>query len=65
MWDALNELAQHYDLTLHTLFDRIEEHRLDGDSLASATRVYIVEFYRKALARGPASGLGAVRSIRR
>ena len=64
MWDALNEIAQHYDFTLHALFYRIEKRRLDGDSLASATRVYIVEFYRNALARGPASGLGGARSIR-
>jgi predicted DNA-binding ribbon-helix-helix protein len=51
MWDALADIARHNRKTLHELVTEIEQDRT-ASSLTAAIRVFIVEFYRSAAARG-------------
>ncbi len=47
MHDALREVAGHYGMTIHELCTLINGARPKGQSLASAIRVYLLDFYRK------------------
>ncbi|WP_247895558.1 ribbon-helix-helix domain-containing protein [Azospirillum sp. TSH58] len=49
-WDALEEIAQREDLTVSRLCTRLAERveALDVDSLSSAVRVYVMEYFRSA-----------------
>jgi predicted DNA-binding ribbon-helix-helix protein len=49
MWEALVEIAQQQDLTVHQLATKIGC-CLDNSSLTSAIRAYIVNFYRSGAA---------------
>jgi predicted DNA-binding ribbon-helix-helix protein len=46
MWDALQDMAQHYEITIDDLVTHIDKLRDRRYGLSSAIRVYIVEFYR-------------------
>ena len=47
MWEALGDIARHYKITRQDLLRRIGIGRRHEESLTSAIRVYIVEFYRE------------------
>ncbi|MBY3756705.1 hypothetical protein GBZ26_11240 [Azospirillum formosense] len=49
-WDALTEIAQREGLTVGTLCTRLAERveALDTNSLSSAVRVYVMEYFRAA-----------------
>lgn len=47
MWDALRDIAQRLNMTIHDLVTEIERERT-GSSLTAAIRVYVVDFYRAA-----------------
>ena len=58
MWDALQDIAQRRQLTVHALVTEIDRDRT-ASSLTAAIRVYIVDFYRSAALQ--AGGPGAQR----
>lgn len=61
MWDALHEIMQRQQVTVHDLVTEIDRERT-ASSLTAAIRVYIVDFYRAAaLPAGPAHAVGPPR----
>ncbi|WP_454021222.1 ribbon-helix-helix domain-containing protein [Azospirillum sp. Marseille-Q6669] len=52
-WDALTEIAQREGLTVGALCTRLAERveALDTNSLSSAVRVYVMEYFRSATPR--------------
>jgi predicted DNA-binding ribbon-helix-helix protein len=50
MWDALEEIAQLEAMTINSICARIDQRRRQS-GLTSATRVFIVSYYRKLLGR--------------
>lgn len=58
MWEALREITRRRDVTLNGLITEIDQTR-DASSLTAAIRVYIVEFYRNAVAAGEGPRLRA------
>ncbi|MGY0793231.1 ribbon-helix-helix domain-containing protein [Azospirillum argentinense] len=52
-WDALTEIAQREGLTVGALCTRLAERveALDTNSLSSAVRVYVMEYFRAASPR--------------
>ena len=62
MWEALQDIAQRQQTTVHDLVTAIDRNRT-ASSLTAAIRVYIVDFYRAAAMRGspaaPPTGLRA------
>ena len=48
MWDALRDIARRRQWSVHQLVTHIDRERGIGSTLASAIRVYIVNFYRVA-----------------
>ena len=52
MWDALRDIAHHQGITLSALITHVDNAaEQPRETLASALRVYIVEFYRSQLHR--------------
>jgi len=51
MWDALREITLLRGVSLNDLVTEIDRDR-EASSLTAAIRVYIVEYYRSAAARG-------------
>lgn len=47
MWEALHEIADQLQVTIHDLVTRIDRGRT-ASSLTAGIRVYIVDFYRAA-----------------
>lgn len=47
MWDALDDIARVQKCSIHDLIGQISKNRGSQGGLASAIRVYIVEFYRR------------------
>ena len=47
MWDALHDIANRLQVTIHDLVTRIDRER-EASSLTAAIRVYLVDFYRAA-----------------
>ena len=50
MWEGLQDIARRRGMTLNDLVTEIERDR-DMPGLTAAIRVYIVDFYRRALGR--------------
>jgi predicted DNA-binding ribbon-helix-helix protein len=50
MWDALTDIARDQTKTVDDVILEISRERQDDLSLSAAIRVYIVEYYREALA---------------
>ncbi|MFZ2005029.1 MAG: ribbon-helix-helix domain-containing protein [Stellaceae bacterium] len=48
MWDGLQDIARRRGMSLNDLVTEIERNR-DAPGLTAAIRVYIVDFYRRAL----------------
>jgi len=48
MWEGLQDIARRRGMSLNELVTEIERNR-DMPGLTAAIRVYIVDFYRKAL----------------
>jgi predicted DNA-binding ribbon-helix-helix protein len=48
MWESLRDIARRRDIGLNELVTEIDGRR-DGLGLTAAIRVYIVDFYRRAL----------------
>lgn len=48
MWEGLHDIARRRGMTLNDLVTEIERNRLTP-GLTAAIRVYIVDFYRRAL----------------
>lgn len=58
MWDALAEICRREHTTVHELCSRIDGLRRGG-SLTSATRVYVMRYFRRAAAeQGAGHGEG-------
>ena len=53
MWEALHEITHQRQTNLNELVTEIDRRR-DASSLTAAIRVYIVDFYRNAVARAGA-----------
>jgi predicted DNA-binding ribbon-helix-helix protein len=51
MWESLHDIAAREGLTIHQLVTKIDRERTTV-GLTAAIRVYIVRYYRDALARG-------------
>jgi len=52
MWDALSEIADQEQKTVHQLVTEVDRQRTES-SLTAAIRVYIVRFYRSVVQRMP------------
>jgi predicted DNA-binding ribbon-helix-helix protein len=57
MWDALAEICQREDMTLHQLCALIDERRR-ASSLTAAIRVFIVNYFRSAATEEGHAGTG-------
>jgi predicted DNA-binding ribbon-helix-helix protein len=49
IWDALSDIAAQHNISVNEMIGRINRARDPRDNLSAAIRVYIVEFYRRAL----------------
>src|SRR5580692_3735241 len=56
MWDGLQDIARRRAISLNDLVTEIDRDRY-MPGLTAAIRIYIVDFYRKALAAGPSEAV--------
>ena len=49
VWDALHEVADHNNKTIHELVNTISVNRPNNSSTTSAIRVYLISYYREGL----------------
>lgn len=58
MWDGLQDIARRRDMSVNDLVTEIERNR-GTPGLTAAIRVYIVDFYRRALGMVDSQGAAA------
>lgn len=59
MWDALSDIAEREELSIHELCSQIGAHRRQSN-MTSAVRVFIVDYYRQIAVKGLMPDLGGL-----
>ena len=65
MWRALRSVAAREDCHTDDVFMHIDEHKPDGASLTSATRAFLLEYYRAASSEAGHAAAGHGQLIKR